>query len=220
MAGSTAPARPPGSLLRRLTGRRCLLGGAGVALGLGDTRGKVCGRDDLQHLEVFRAGDLAVLDAGRLQDRIALADGVATLALVLERRPAIHDEHELERAVMHVPFLHLVLHLLAVVTDEVGNEIALGAVLNAEIAVFEDLAPAGCPFGLTGEVVHEFPGLVGHRFPPSGDDRYMLTPLSTDLSRCDRSLIAGQVEAILAMWIGWPSPRRWLEASLPMSASG
>jgi hypothetical protein len=50
------------------------------------------------------------------------------------------------------------------VTDEVGNEIALGAVLNAEIAIFEDLAQAGCPLGLTGEVVHEFPRLVGHRF--------------------------------------------------------
>ena len=110
---------------------------------LDDTGGEIGRRDDLEHLEVLRAGDLTVLDAGRLQDGVALADRSLALALVLERGPAVHDVDELERAVVHVPLLHLVLHFLAVVADEVGDEVALGAVLDAEIAVLEDLAQAG-----------------------------------------------------------------------------
>src|SRR5262249_57324505 len=122
----------------------------------------------------------AVLDAGGLQDRVTLADGVATWALVLEGGPAIHDEHELERAVMHMPLLHFVLHLPAVVADEVSDEIALGPVLDAEIAVFEDLAQRGRPVGITGEIVHEIPCLCGHRFLHEVRAQYMVTPRSTE----------------------------------------
>jgi len=59
--------------------------------------------------------------------------------------------------------LHLVLALLAVVPDEVGDEVAVGAVLDAKIAIFEDLAQARCPLGLARKVVDEAPLPVGHR---------------------------------------------------------
>jgi hypothetical protein len=55
---------------------------------LNDAGGKICRRDDLQHLEVVRARDLAVLNAGCLQDAIPHADRALALALVLEGRPA------------------------------------------------------------------------------------------------------------------------------------
>ena len=62
-----------------------LFGGLPLGLrGLHDAGGKIRRRDDLQHLEVVRASDLAVPDAGRLQDAVALADRVLALALVLE----------------------------------------------------------------------------------------------------------------------------------------
>ena len=66
-----------------------------------------------------------MLDAGHLQDAIALANGTLALPLIFECGPAIHDIDELERAVVHVPLLHLVFDLPAVVPNEVGNEIAL-----------------------------------------------------------------------------------------------
>ena len=63
-AGSTAWTRPTPSDRRGTPIRRprpCLRG-------LDHARREVRRRDDLQHLEVLRAGDLTVLDAGRLQD--------------------------------------------------------------------------------------------------------------------------------------------------------
>ncbi len=81
---------------------------------------------------------------------------------------------------MHVPLLHLVLGLLAVVADEVGDVVALGAGLDAEIAILEDLAQTGCPLGLAREVVHEAPLPVGHRFLLGLCAQYIVTPLSTE----------------------------------------
>src|SRR5262249_61061134 len=131
-----------------------LLGRLGAARrSLDDTRSKVCRRDDFQDLEVLRAGDLAVLDARRLQDRVPLADGVAALTLVFEGGPAIHDEHKLESAVMHVPLLDFILHLLAVVADEVCDKIPLFPFLYSHISVFKDLPQPGRPFGITREVL-------------------------------------------------------------------
>ena len=136
-------------------------------------------RDDLQHLEVVRAGDLAVLDRGRLQDRIALADRALPLPLVLEGRPAVQHQHELEVALVDVPVLHLVLLLLAVVPDDVGDVIPLGPVLDAEVAVIENLAQAGRPLGIARLVVHEVPRLL----PACRHDRlHCLRPVVTDRS--------------------------------------
>ena len=81
---------------------------------------------------------------------------------------------------MHMPFLHLVLHLLAVVTDKMRHEVALGAVLDAEIAILEDLAQARRPLRLAGEIVHEVPFLLGHRFLLLARLQYIVTPLSTE----------------------------------------
>ena len=39
---------------------------------------------------------------------------------------------------MDVPLLHFVLGLLAVVADEMGDIIALGCVLDAEVAILEN----------------------------------------------------------------------------------
>src|SRR5258708_21885828 len=91
-------------------------------------------------------------DARNLVDAVALADRPRALAGILERgRTAQHVDH-LERAVVDVPLLHLVLGLLAVVTNEVGYVVALGAVLDAEITILEDLAQAGCPPGRSGGI--------------------------------------------------------------------
>ncbi len=60
-----------------------------------------------------------MLDAWRLQNRVALLDGVDALALVLELRPAVQHVDELEVAVVDVPLLHFVLLLLAVGLDDV-----------------------------------------------------------------------------------------------------
>src|SRR5690606_37222883 len=57
---------------------------------------------------------------------------------------------------------HLVLGLLAVVADEVGHIVALGAILEAQVAILEDLAQARGPLRLAGEVVHEIPFLFRH----------------------------------------------------------
>src|SRR5690606_41399585 len=58
----------------------------------------------------------------------------------------------------------LISDLLAIVADQVRDEVALGAVLDAKIAVLENLAQAGRPLGLAGEVVHEVPGFAAERF--------------------------------------------------------
>ena len=99
-------------------------------------------------------------DARDLIDAVALADRPLPVALVLEGRPTVHHVDELERAVVHVPLLHLVLHLLAVVADQMGDEIAVRAILDAEVAVLEDFSQARRPRGILGEVVHEAPGPV------------------------------------------------------------
>src|SRR6185436_12756423 len=138
MACAPAAARSAGRVLRRIA--LLLLSRLRLLRSLDDARREVSRGNDLQHLEILRASDLAMLDTGCLQDDITFANGALALALVFEGRPAVHDEHELERAVMDMPFLHLVLHLLPVVANDVGNKIALGAILDAEIAVLEDLA--------------------------------------------------------------------------------
>ena len=84
-------------------------------------------------------------DARALVDAVALADRPHALALVLELGPAVHDVDELERAVVDVPLLDLVLGLLAVVADQVGDVVALGRILDGEVAVLEDLAQSGRP---------------------------------------------------------------------------
>jgi len=43
------------------------------------------------------------------------------------------------------------------VTDDVRDEIAFGAVLDAEVAILEDLAQAREPFRILGEVVNKIP---------------------------------------------------------------
>src|SRR4030088_1313108 len=105
-AGSTAWTHPtPTDVCDGLFGR------LGLALrSLDDARREIRRGDDLQHLEVLRAGNLAMLDARRLEDGIALADRALALTFVLEDRPAVHHVHELECAVVDVPLLHLVLH--------------------------------------------------------------------------------------------------------------
>ena len=52
-----------------------------------------------------------MLDAGRLQDGVALLDGVDALALVFELRPSVEHVDELEVALVDMPLLHLVLLL-------------------------------------------------------------------------------------------------------------
>src|SRR5262249_53779744 len=129
-------------------------------------RFEVGGSHDLQHLEILRTGDLTMLDAGGLQDRIALADRALALSLVFEGCPAVQDEDELEGAIVDVPFLHLVLRLASVVADQVGHIIALRPLLDAEVTVLEDLTQAGGPRRLARLVVHEPPISLAHRNPP------------------------------------------------------
>src|ERR1700693_2503719 len=99
-------------------------------------------RHDLEHLEILGAADLAMRDARDLVDAIALADRLHAMARILERGPSVQDVEHLERAVVDVPLLDLVLGLVAVVTNEVSDIVALGALLDAEVAILEDLAQA------------------------------------------------------------------------------
>src|SRR4051812_43329138 len=105
MACAPAAARSAGRFLRRIA--LPLFSRLRLLRGLDDARREVGRGNDFQHLEILRAGDLTMPDAGRLQDGITFADGALALTLILEGRPPVHDEHELERAVMHMPFLHL-----------------------------------------------------------------------------------------------------------------
>jgi hypothetical protein len=130
---------------------------------LDDAGGEARRGDDLQHLEVIRARDLAMLDAGRLQNAVTLADRVLSLTFVLKGRPAVEDIDELEGAVVYVPLLHLVLGLLAVVADQVGDVVAFGTRFDPEIAILEDLTQARRPPGLARKVMNEVPLLVRHR---------------------------------------------------------
>src|SRR5262249_40367984 len=123
-----------------------------------------CRSHNLQNLEILRASDLAVLYAGGLQNGIALANGSLTLPLILKSGPAVQDVDELEGAVVNMPLLHLVLHLLAVVANEVRDEVALGAALDAEITILENLAQSGRPLRIASRTVHEIPFLRGHLF--------------------------------------------------------
>src|SRR6185437_4723284 len=190
-----APARPTLSIARR-DGRNCpdicFLPGTAVRRRPFVVRLLLCGLrgrclddpglevrrgDDLEHLEIFRAGELAMRDTGDLVDAIALADRPRALPGILERRPSVQDVDHLEGAVVDVPVLHVVLHLLAVVTNEVGDVVTLGPTLDAEIAVLEDFAQAGRPPGIGRDIVAELPVLgVGHDFSRAGHVRILFMP--------------------------------------------
>src|SRR5450631_873672 len=95
-------------------------------------------RHDLEHFEILGARNLAMRDARDLIDAIALADRPSAVAGILERGPSVQDVDHLERAVMDVPLLDLVLGLVAVVTNEVSDIVAVGALLDAKVAILED----------------------------------------------------------------------------------
>src|SRR5262245_15872749 len=85
---NTGPRARPHVTSHQRAGACGLFGGLRFGLRcLDDAGSKIRRGDDLQHLEVVRAGDLAMLDAGCLQDAIARADRALALALVLEGRP-------------------------------------------------------------------------------------------------------------------------------------
>ena len=81
-------------------------------------------------------------DHRALVDTIALLDTAHALAGIFELGPAFEHVDELEVALVDMPLLDLVGDLLAVVANDVGDEIAVGRVLEAKVAVFEDLAQA------------------------------------------------------------------------------
>src|SRR6185295_9481179 len=63
--------------------------------------------------------------------------------------------------------LHVVFHLLTVVANEVSDVVALGAALDAEVAVLEDFPQSRRPLGGGRDIVAELPVLgVGHDFLP------------------------------------------------------
>src|SRR5262249_8897975 len=92
-------------------------------------------RVDLENLEVVRAVELVVHDARRLQDAIALREGVLAVALVDEPDPAVEHVEHLEVAEVLVQSGRVQIVIaggLLLDPDGVGAELAVGRVLDPE----------------------------------------------------------------------------------------
>jgi hypothetical protein len=63
----------------------------------------------------------------------------------------------LEVTLVDVPLLHLVLRLLAVVTNKMRNVVTARPFLGSQIAVLEDITQTRCPVGILSFVVNELP---------------------------------------------------------------
>src|SRR3546814_4332299 len=84
--------------------------------------------------------DLAMPDPRRLQHAVAGAQRAPALPLVFEGGPALQDVHRLEVEGVGVPLRHRM--LAGNGADDMGVIPAVGRVLDAEIAVLEELAQA------------------------------------------------------------------------------
>src|SRR2546427_621326 len=95
------------------------------------------GRIDLEDLEVVGAVELVVHDPRRLQDAIALAEGVLAVALVDELDPAVQHVEHLEVAVVLVQAGRVQLVVAGrflLDPDRVSPELAVRGLLDAEVA--------------------------------------------------------------------------------------
>jgi len=93
--------------------------------------------------------DLAVADARRLVEAGPRLHHHAADALVLEQHPALEDVHELQLAIVRVPFA--VRRLAGARADDVRDHLASSGALDAEVAILEVAAqPAAREFRALG----------------------------------------------------------------------
>src|SRR5262245_23670449 len=123
---------------------------------LPDHPGLVHGRRvDLEHFQVVRAVELVVHDGRRLQHAIALGEGVLALTLVDELDPAVeHVEHlEVTEVLVQARRVQLVLAGRVLLDpDDVGAELSVRRVVDAEIAVFHETAKTSLVHRVLGQV--------------------------------------------------------------------
>jgi hypothetical protein len=101
-----------------------------------------------------------MFDQRHLVDAITRSQGTLALALILEGSPTFEDVHHLKAAVMHVPFVDLVIRLHSFGTNHMCHVIAIRAGRDAKVAIFKYGAHTLRPVSIASLVVHKLPRFI------------------------------------------------------------
>src|SRR5207249_7944659 len=123
-------------------------------------------RVDLEDFEVVGAVELVVHDPGRLQDAVALAEGMLAVALVDELDPTVQHVEHLEVALVLVQaggVQVVTAGRLLLDPDDVGAKLPVRRLLDAEVPVLHEAPQAGLVHRVLGQIRAEQLFLSAHR---------------------------------------------------------